>query len=476
MQALSLGEGEVQSAPPASWERHVPSQSSTGARNTHVTFMTRPYMFSMFDSGPPQHTELPSTLACIVRQCFGGLFAGTDGIDGDGAMPEYRYQVEIAQMMFVFADVVDPAPDVTRLVEDIVRTQVIEMIIQSRRLAQRRASKYLSPEDLIFLIRYDRAKVNRLRTYLSWKDVRKNAKDSGDSAGAPSTEMDALEDPTAIDGPSMKATKMKIRLPWEISSVYSEHLISLPGADGEEEEDEDDLEAHEDSMQRLKDADEATRQMTRDEYVHYSECRQASFTFRKAKKFREFINSNAYLDVKPNDDIIDILGFLAFEVVRELCVGAVAIKKSLEEKESVRTATRVQDQNSTSAASSTKRKATDTADESSDPAKRARSDTLDGNLANTTTTTTAANANTDPAPTTDPNSQLGTDTKQHPSNESDNDLCTLFTLPPTVETPLRPSHIHEAFAKLQRGRAALTTGIRGSGGPGGLRRTRVFVI
>ncbi len=146
------------------------------------------------------------------------------------AHPEYRYLVEIAQMMFVFADVVDPAPEVTRLVEDIVRSQVIEMIIQSRRLAQRRASKYLSPEDLIFLIRYDRAKVNRLRTYLSWKDVRKNAKDSGDSGGAPSgaTEMDALDDQTAIEGPSMKATKMKIRLPWEISSIYSEHVLALP--------------------------------------------------------------------------------------------------------------------------------------------------------------------------------------------------------------------------------------------------------
>lgn len=50
-------------------------------------------------------------------------------------------------------------------------------------MANRRGSRYLSPEDLIFLIRYDRAKVNRLRTYLSWKDVRKNAKDSGGDAG-----------------------------------------------------------------------------------------------------------------------------------------------------------------------------------------------------------------------------------------------------------------------------------------------------
>lgn len=34
------------------------------------------------------------------------------------------------------------------------------------------------------MIRHDRAKVNRLRTYLSWKDVRKHAKDSGGDTGA----------------------------------------------------------------------------------------------------------------------------------------------------------------------------------------------------------------------------------------------------------------------------------------------------
>lgn len=106
--------------------------------------------------------------------------------------------------MFVFGDVVDPHPDVLKLVEDIVRNQVIEMVrsssyssrdnalpqtyictqlLQSRALAIRRSSRYLSPEDLLFLIRYDRAKVNRLRTYLSWKDVRKNAKESGGDAG-----------------------------------------------------------------------------------------------------------------------------------------------------------------------------------------------------------------------------------------------------------------------------------------------------
>lgn len=36
------------------------------------------------------------------------------------------------------------------------------------------------------MIRHDKAKVNRLRTYLSWKDLRKNAKDQDASAGVAS--------------------------------------------------------------------------------------------------------------------------------------------------------------------------------------------------------------------------------------------------------------------------------------------------
>ena len=66
-------------------------------------------------------------------------------------------------------------------------------IIQGRALATRRGARYLSPEDLIFLIRHDRGKVNRLRTYLSWKDVRKHAKDSGGEGGG-AVEVENLED------------------------------------------------------------------------------------------------------------------------------------------------------------------------------------------------------------------------------------------------------------------------------------------
>ena len=139
--------------------------------------------------------------------------------------------------MFVSTEIENPDPRVTRLIEDIVRNQVIEMIIQSRRMAQRRLSKYFTPEDLIFLIRYDKAKVNRLRTYLSWKDVRKNAKDTNDaSAGGsagPAQEGDGIEE-GGEDTP-LRVNKRKMRLPWELSSVFCDY----PRASQDDADDED---------------------------------------------------------------------------------------------------------------------------------------------------------------------------------------------------------------------------------------------
>lgn len=56
-------------------------------------------------------------------------------------------------------------------------------LTQATTLANRRGSKAISIIDLIFQIRHDRAKVSRLKTFLSWKDVRKNVKDSDDKGG-----------------------------------------------------------------------------------------------------------------------------------------------------------------------------------------------------------------------------------------------------------------------------------------------------
>lgn len=175
--------------------------------------------------------------------------------------------------------------------------------------------------------------MSRLRTFLSWKDVRKSAKDSDEKGGGGGAEAGGMEDfdlpagdPTLGSGPSVgtrnsKNKKAKVGLPWDVSSFYSEQV---PEREDEEDEEEEEMNAA--TLQRLKQADERTKGMNAEEYLHFSECRQASFTFRKGKRFREWAGFGVVTDSKPNDDIVDILGFLTYEIVTLLTEEALKVK------------------------------------------------------------------------------------------------------------------------------------------------------
>lgn len=82
--------------------------------------------------------------------------------------------------------------------------------------------------------------------------------------------------------------------------------------------------------QRLREADEVTKSMTREEYIEFAECRQASFTYKKPKKFRDWLNLGAHIDMRPNDEILEILGFIAWEMVSRLTKTALLVKKDYE--------------------------------------------------------------------------------------------------------------------------------------------------
>ncbi|KAI8060267.1 transcription initiation factor IID, 18kD subunit-domain-containing protein [Gongronella butleri] len=344
---------------------------------------------------------------------------------------KYRFQTEIQQMMFVFGEVSDPLPETTTLVEDIVRSQVIEILIQASAQASRRNSRYICAEDLIFLIRHDRAKVNRLRLFLSWKDVRKNTKDgSGDSV------EDVMEDTNTV-------YRSIIKLPWELVNQFLDVMVK-PSNREDESEDEDEVEAYNDSIQRLREADEVTRAMSREEYVHYSECRQASFTYRKSKRFREWANISSYMDVRPNDDIVDSLGFLTFEMVSKLTTIALQIKADLAE--------------------AAKKKEDDAVKPGM---KRKRSSSLDLLAADHPTTNIAS-----PKSTSTPSDATNSNEKSNngPNGKEKDEPCGLFTLPTTEQSPLLPEHIQEAFHRLQQAPEPLKN-LRG-----GLVRTRISLI
>jgi len=230
-------------------------------------------------------------------------------------------------MMYVSGETVEASAETTGMIEEIVRQQVIEMLRQCTELAARRGSRSISTDDLIFLIRHDEAKVSRLRTFLSWKDVRKNVKDSDDKGG--DADVGTADEPVGAVGgggpvgdAAKKNKKAKIGLPWEVSSYYNQEV---PERDDEEDEHEEDMNYA--TLQRLQKADERTKAMTKEEYVTWSEYRQASFTFRKGKRFKEWAGFGVVTDSKPNDDIVDILGFLTFEIVQTLTEEALKIKE-----------------------------------------------------------------------------------------------------------------------------------------------------
>ncbi len=48
--------------------------------------------------------------------------------------------------------------------------------------------------------------------------------------------------------------------------------------------------------------------MTREQYLEYSECRHASFTYKKAKKFRDWVAA------PMSDDVLEVCVFFFFVV------------------------------------------------------------------------------------------------------------------------------------------------------------------
>ena len=166
--------------------------------------------------------------------------------------------------------------------------------------------------------------------------------------------------------------------------------------------------------------------------------------------------------MRPNDDIIDILGFLSFEMVRSLCVTALAVRDRLERSyhpppQTQHASNHLQRKKSIStknavatgpAASPVKRKST--IDITASPSKRARSDLAQS-----------------------PDNVVSS--KQKDSRERGAAPMSLFAPPPSAKQPLSPAHVLEAFSQIQRQQAASRVGgLRNF--RGGIGRARVALV
>lgn len=178
----------------------------------------------------------------------------------------------------------------------------------------------LTPDLLLFVFRHDAAKIARLCNFLSEKDMRKKARES-------STIPLELVDGHEVESTTTKthsAKRVKIELPWDVSSFYT---VTPPLRLDESEDEEIDNLPEATRKRKLREADERTSKMTQDEYLYHSECRKASFTYKKIPKFREWSGTGIGTEMRPTEDFVEMMGLLACECVHTVTEQGLKVKE-----------------------------------------------------------------------------------------------------------------------------------------------------
>lgn len=194
------------------------------------------------------------------------------------------YTQEIKSMLYALGDTRTPSHTISVLIEKIVYTNINRLLTLAFTIKSYRCAKQLSVEDICFVIRHSKFKFKRALASITYKELRKKINED-------------LED--------VEITEEDVRFDWII-----ERGSSNEGIDTE-------------YFNRLKRIDELTSKMSIQEYLEFTECRQASFTYRKHKKFKEFIGLNERI----KDEVIDVLGVICFEMVANIVEEGLKIKK-----------------------------------------------------------------------------------------------------------------------------------------------------
>lgn len=235
---------------------------------------------------------------------------------------------EVTDMMYVFGDahIRNGTGEAAALMESVVRDYILNLLNEAATAVFRSGSSRITTEHIAFQVRHDPTKLNNLKEFLKWKEIRKNfAPDEGSGTSKAAV--------TKIKVDPKKGSKALTHWSWEIM-----HDLVAPGDPLGAEEDDADLldddiltkpEFDSRNKERLRQADEMTKNMSKEEYMKYTEARKASFTYKKAKKFRDWLGPSISA-LKLHDDVIEVLGYLAWEMVGAITQLGLSIKKEAE--------------------------------------------------------------------------------------------------------------------------------------------------
>ncbi|KAF7684068.1 SAGA complex subunit spt3 [Astathelohania contejeani] len=206
----------------------------------------------------------------------------------------YIYQSEIKAMLYSFGDIKEPKDTTAKYIEDMLKSHIRALIQEAKEIQYVRQGKHLSLEDFCFVLRHDPIKLKRISNFLKFRILKKRLVEK-------SADTDEIDDAECD----------------EESTSNNEETLDYEWLDQNLDEIDD-----KEMKSRLIRIDELTKNMSKQEYLEYSECKQASFTFKKSAKFKNFIGIE-----KIKAYLVDVLGYICHDALQLVALKALELKK-----------------------------------------------------------------------------------------------------------------------------------------------------
>ncbi|OXB62885.1 hypothetical protein ASZ78_003051, partial [Callipepla squamata] len=191
---------------------------------------------------------------------------------------------------------------------------------QAAEVSQLRGARVISAEDLLFLMRKDKKKLRRLLKYMFFRDYKSKIVKGIE-------EDDLIEDKFSSSNTNKR---QKLAQDFLNSIDQTGELLAMFEDDEIDDVKQERMEVHRVLLLFCQRAERQTRMMDSVQYAEFCESRQLSFS-KKASKFRDWLDCSS-MEIKPNVVAMEILAYLAYETVAQLVDLALLVKQDMTPK------------------------------------------------------------------------------------------------------------------------------------------------
>ncbi|XP_025991921.1 transcription initiation protein SPT3 homolog isoform X2 [Solenopsis invicta] len=203
-------------------------------------------------------------------------------------------------MMHGFGDSSEPLYESAKIIEDVVLQQMKTIVKKACEIADRDASSkkinIINGEDLLFLMRKDKVKLQRIMKYLQLKELGSSVQKLINSNDSPHN----VTETEKVDGTSKKMPFQNFLEQIDNTGELLENSASMDEV----------------KRRRCIRADIASRSMDETHYMKFSKARRVSFANKNRHKFSDWICLDG--DMTMSKQAYTILSYLAYETVAQI--------------------------------------------------------------------------------------------------------------------------------------------------------------